>query len=111
MRKSIVQLLCLVAGVIFGSANVLADGDVAAGKEKSVVCASCHGVSGESVAPDYPVLAGQHQDYLEQALKAYRSGERNNAIMAAFVATLTDEDISDLAAYYAAQKGLFTLSR
>ena len=111
MRKHGVQIFAVLAGAMLICTAAVAGGDAGAGKEKSVVCASCHGVSGESVMPDYPVLAGQHQDYLEHSLKAYRSGERSNPIMAAFVATLSDEDIADLAAYYAAQEGLFTLNR
>jgi len=111
MRKHGVQIFAVLAGAMLICTAAVAGGDAGAGKEKSVVCASCHGVSGESVMPDYPVLAGQHQDYLEHSLKAYRSGERSNPIMAAFVAALSDEDIADLAAYYAAQEGLFTLNR
>lgn len=111
MRKNGVQVFAVLAGAMLLCATAVADGDADAGKEKSVVCASCHGVTGESVMPDYPVLAGQHQDYLEHTLKAYRSGERDNPIMAAFVAALSDEDIADLAAYFAAQEGLFTLNR
>ncbi|MEE8108748.1 MAG: cytochrome c [Gammaproteobacteria bacterium] len=111
MRKQGVQVFTVLAGAMLLCATAIADGDPEAGKEKSVVCASCHGVTGESVMPDYPVLAGQHQDYLEHALMAYRNGERSDPIMAAFVAALSDEDIADLAAYFAAQEGLFTLNR
>ncbi len=111
MREHGVRIFAVLAGVMLLCTTAVADGDAGAGKGKSVVCASCHGVTGESVMPDYPVLAGQHQDYLEHALKAYRSGERRNPIMAAFAATLNDDDIADLAAYYATQKGLFTLNR
>jgi len=109
-NHGVLGIVGLVTALLI-SPVAMADGDVAAGKEKSTVCGSCHGVKGESVAPNYPVLAGQHQNYLEQALKAYRSGERANPIMAAFVTALSDEDIADLAAYFASQKGLFTLSR
>ena len=111
MGKHGVQVFAVLAGAMLLCSTAVADGDVAAGEEKSAVCASCHGVTGESVVPDYPVLAGQHQNYLEHSLKAYRSGERSNPIMAAFVAALSDEDIADLAAYFAAQEGLFTLNR
>ncbi len=111
MREQGVRIFAVLAGAMLFCTTAVAGGDAGAGKEKSTVCASCHGVSGESVMPEYPILAGQHQDYLEHALKAYRSGERSNPIMAAFVAALSDEDIADLAAYYAAQEGLFTLSQ
>lgn len=84
-------------------------GNVAAGQEKSRTCASCHGPTGnESLDPTYPKLAGQYPEYLAKALHDYKSGERQNAIMAGMAAALTDEDIDDLAAFYAAQKGDIT---
>jgi cytochrome c553 len=83
-------------------------GDPSAGKEKSKVCAACHGENGISQAPDFPKLAGQYDDYLIRALNDYKSGVRKNPIMAAQVANLKREDISDLAAYYASQSALAT---
>ncbi|MEO7917752.1 MAG: cytochrome c [Dokdonella sp.] len=80
---------------------VLARGDIEAGKTKSVTCQACHGADGAAnVDPQYPRLAGQYRDYLERALHEYKLGKRENAIMAGFVATLTDEDMADLAAYF-----------
>jgi len=76
-------------------------GDAEKGKEKAQqVCATCHGMDGVGIDDTYPKLAGQYADYMEQALKDYRSGNRKNAIMAGFAATLTDEDIANLAKYY-----------
>lgn len=84
----------------------LASGNPDAGKEKSTVCQSCHGETGnQSITPDIPNLAGQHEDYLEHALKAYRSGDRQQAIMSSFAGQLSDQDIADLAAYFSAQNG------
>ncbi|WP_374604574.1 cytochrome c [Arenimonas sp.] len=81
-------------------------GNVAAGQEKSKTCASCHGPTGnESLDPTYPKLAGQYPEYLAKALRDYKSGERQNAIMAGMAAALSDEDIDDLSAFYAAQDG------
>ena len=77
----------------------------ARGQEKSAVCASCHGNTGNGDNTAYPKLAGQYESYLEQALKDYRSGERSNAIMAGFSANLTIEDIRDLSAWFAQQEG------
>lgn len=77
-------------------------GDAAAGKEKAATCEACHGADGLGTNPMYPVIAGQYEDYLVHALKAYRDGSRKNAIMAGLAAPLSDEDIKDLAAYYAA---------
>ena len=81
-------------------------GDAAAGETKSQQCASCHGADGKAISDQFPNLAGQYEDYLRQSLAQYRSGARANAIMAAFATNLSDEDIADLAAFYAAQKGL-----
>lgn len=81
-------------------------GNVAAGAEKAKTCASCHGATGnESLDDTYPKLAGQHPEYLAKALHDYKSGARPNAIMAGFAAGLSDEDIDDLSAYFASQKG------
>lgn len=80
--------------------------DIEAGKAKSQTCQACHGVDGNGMGdPQYPKIAGQHADYLVKALQDYRSGARKNAIMAGFAGTLSDEDIKNLAAYYAAQPG------
>ena len=79
--------------------------DIAAGKAKSVMCASCHGADGNSVNPDWPKLAGQHANYVAKQLADFKKGEdRNNALMAGMVAGLTPEDMANLAAYYAGLK-------
>jgi cytochrome c553 len=90
----------LLAGGVAQAANP------AAGKEKSKSCAACHGVDGNSTAPDFPRLAGQHYDYLVKALSDYKAGERKNAIMAPQAANLSKRDIEDLAAYFSQQPGL-----
>ncbi len=77
-----------------------------AGKEKSRPCAACHGPDGNSQAPDFPRLAGQHYDYLLKALKDYKTGARKNPIMAPQAANLTPRDMEDLAAYFSHQSGL-----
>lgn len=70
-------------------------------------CVGCHGEDGNLVLEDdYPKLGGQHYDYLVVALKAYRSGERDHAIMSSFARDLTDQQIQDLSAWYASQSGL-----
>ena len=80
-------------------------GDAAAGKEKSAVCAACHGADGNSAIPVNPSLAGQNYSYLVQVLKDYRSGARKNPIMNGQAAGLSDEDIQNLAKYYSTQSG------
>lgn len=97
-----------VAGFFALSATVpgvsSAAGDVEAGKAKAGVCAACHGQKGIAQIPTYPNLAGQHEQYLVSALKAYRSKERNGgqaAVMQGQAAALSDSDIANLAAYFA----------
>ena len=77
--------------------------DLAKGKEKhEQVCAACHGKDAASpIDPSYPILAGQYPDYIEHALKAYKSGERKNAIMGGIAKGLSKDDIENLAGYYA----------
>lgn len=87
-----------------------AGGNPQVGKEKAKVCEACHGLDGKSVDPTYPNLAGQYEDYLQKALADYRAGRRQNAIMAGFAGNLSDQDIKDLAAWYASQEGLKDLS-
>ena len=77
----------------------------AEGKEKAAACAACHGSNGDGEQTTFPKLAGQYKSYLIQALKDYRSGERDNAIMKGFAATLTIEDIEALSAWFASQEG------
>jgi cytochrome c553 len=75
----------------------------------ATTCVACHGPDGVGITPDYPTLAGQHADYIEQALKAYRKGTRQNAIMNGMAAALTDADIHALAQYFSQQSpGLWT---
>lgn len=93
-----------------GGVSALAGGDADAGKAKAETCAACHGSDGHGTNPAYPVLAGQHASYLEHALRAYRDGGRANAVMAGMAAGLSDEEIENLAAYYAQMEGLEDLS-
>jgi cytochrome c553 len=83
------------------SSSLYAAGDVEAGAEKVAVCASCHGPNGVSVSPEYPSLAGQVPGYIATQLKAYKTGERDNAVMVGMVAPLTEEDFVDIDAFYA----------
>ena len=81
-----------------------AGGDPAAGKAKAVVCSACHGVDGNSVNPLWPKLAGQHEAYLAKQIRAFRDGVRVDPTMAPMVSILKEEDIDDIAAFYASQK-------
>ncbi len=97
--------MLVVAGMMF-ALNVAYAGNPAAGKQKAAKCAGCHGPDGNSVSPNFPRLAGQYEDYLIQALEAYKSGARTNPIMKGMAAPLSEQDIEDLAAYFSQQKGL-----
>lgn len=102
MKKMIV--IAAVLGLAAAGASHAA-GSAEAGKAKSAVCAGCHGPDGNSPAPAFPKLAGQHPDYMAKQLKEFKSGERQNATMAGMVAALSEGDMADLGAFYASQKG------
>ena len=72
--------------------------------DKVATCAACHGETGESASPLYPKLGGQYDNYIEQALHAYKSGKRKNAIMNGQAASLSDQDIKELARWFSSQK-------
>lgn len=78
-------------------------GTIATGATKSAVCSACHGPNGNSVNPDWPRLAGQSAVYVAEQLRLFRSGLRANPVMQPLAATLSDQDINDLAVYYEAQ--------
>lgn len=78
--------------------------DVEKGKAKAATCIGCHGVNGISAIPTYPNLAGQKAGYTDSQLKAFRDGVRKNPTMKAMTSSLSDDDIANLAAYYASLK-------
>ncbi len=78
-----------------------ADGDAAAGEPVATACAECHGADGNSTKPDTPSLAGQDPRFLVTATHAYKDGTRDHSAMQSIVASLDDDDINNVAAYYA----------
>ena len=92
----------LLTCILLTSAPAMA-GDATAGQAKSAICASCHGPAGVSSNPLWPNLAGQKEQYLAKQIKAFRDGERKDLMMAPMVASLSDDDIANLSAYYAGQ--------
>ena len=115
MKRTAIALMCMLVGGWAGAAQAeeahgSADkGSGASAKEivnqglsdQGVApCKSCHGETGKSPTPMYPHLAGQYKDYMVQALKGYRSGDRTNSIMNGQAAALSDAQIEALAAYY-----------
>jgi cytochrome c553 len=77
---------------------------VGAAPKAAQTCVACHGNDGIGILPEYPNLAGQHEDYIEAALKAYRGGQRKNPVMGGMAANLKDAEIRELAAYYSSQR-------
>jgi cytochrome c553 len=94
--------LFIAGSLLSGSAE--AAGSAEAGKAKSVTCSACHGMDGNSLNPEWPSIAGQHESYLIKSLNSFRSGERKNVLMSGMAMPLSDEDIKDLAAYFSQQK-------
>lgn len=105
MKNYVITALC-GAALILSSQAIAAD--IAAGKSKSEACAACHGVDGNSPAPNFPKIGGQYRTYLAKALNDYKSGERNDPIMSGMAAALSAEDIDNLAFYYSSLPGSMT---
>ena len=93
----------IVAALACVAATGACAADIALGKAKAAEVCESHGAAGNSTSQDFPKLGGQYRDYLEKALRDYKSGDRKNAIMAGFAKPLSKEEIDNLAAYYAAQ--------
>jgi cytochrome c553 len=95
MRTVLVLLVALL------SSPASAAGDATAGKEKAQQCAVCHGLDGAATVPDAPNIGGETGIYLTRQLEAFRSGERRHEQMSIIAEGLSDQDIADLAAWYA----------
>ena len=97
-------IVAIAGASLLLSINAGAAGDAAAGKAKSAVCGACHGPDGNSANPLWPKLAGQHAAYLVKQLKDFKSGARKDPVMAPMASPLSDQDMENLAAYFASQK-------
>lgn len=98
-----VFLVAAAMAVLGTASSAYAAGDAAAGQAKAAVCAACHGPDGNSFNPEWPKLAGQHPDYIVKQLKDFKNGVRENVLMSPMAAPLSDEDMEDLAAFFASQ--------
>lgn len=98
-------LLVFLASLLLSNVAVAVEGNAAAGKSKSASCAACHGQDGNSPAPTFPKLAGQGERYLIKQIHDIKSGARPVPMMAGQTDNLSDQDIADIAAYYASQTG------
>jgi cytochrome c553 len=93
-------LLLMAIFALAGIGASYAAGDVQTGKTKAAACAGCHGANGEGVGPN-PPLAGMNETQFTQAINDYKSGKRANAAMKMFASRYSDQDMADMAAYYA----------
>jgi cytochrome c553 len=97
--------IAVFATGLLGAMGAYAAGDAAKGATAATtVCAACHAADGNSVMAANPRLAGQHPEYLAKQLANFKSGDRKNPVMTGMAATLTDEDVANVSAYFAAQK-------
>ncbi len=103
MTARISAALTLVATLGLAAGSATAAGTAEAGKAKSASCMACHGMDGNSANPEWPNLAGQHASYVTRQLKQFKSGERSNPLMTPMAMILADQDMEDLAAYFATQ--------
>lgn len=102
MHRGLFCTILLIA--LTAAAGVQAGGDAAAGQVKAIPCMGCHGIPDYSnIYPTYhvPKVGGQHAEYIIAALKAYKAGQRGHRTMQAQAATLSDQDMADIAAYFA----------
>jgi cytochrome c553 len=100
--KSALAAFAVALSLFVSMSTALAAGNVAAGRQKALQCQTCHGLDGLSKLPESPNIAGNPEQYLVRQLNAFRKGERKNDMMSIVVQQLSDQDIADLAAYYAA---------
>ncbi|UJP06078.1 MAG: cytochrome c [Nitrosomonas sp.] len=104
-------IAALSGAALMLSSHVMA-ADIEAGKSKAAeACASCHGADGNSPAPNFPKIGGQYRTYLVKALKDYKSGARQDPIMAGMAASLSNVDIENLAFYYSSLPGVLNSNK
>lgn len=97
-------LVSVSIAIMFAASGAQAAGDPQAGKTKSATCVACHGPDGNSPNPIWPSIAGQHPSYIKKQLHDFKSGARSNELMTPMSMPLSDQDIEDLAAYFAEQE-------
>ncbi|MBM13214.1 MAG: cytochrome c4 [Halieaceae bacterium] len=102
MFTGFVRLLVFAVALV-GAKVSFAAGDAQAGQQKAAMCLGCHGVDGNSLVPNFPKLAGLGEKYLLKQMQDIRDGRRPVALMAGQVDNMTDQDLSDIAAFYNSQ--------
>ncbi|WP_455199567.1 c-type cytochrome [Kaarinaea lacus] len=104
MARSILIVFLTLLATLLLSSQAYAEGNVAKGQTKANACQVCHGPGGKSTNPIYPILSGQHAQYIEKQLRSFRDGSRKDPIMNGMAAPLTDQDIEDIAAFFQSTK-------
>jgi cbb3-type cytochrome c oxidase subunit III len=101
--RSFTQLFLLSGLTLLLPTSTIAKGDPGDGQTKALTCSACHGQDGNSINPEWPNLAGQHEKYIVKALRSYKDGTRNVVLMASQVASLSNQDMDDVAAFFSSQ--------
>jgi cytochrome c553 len=104
MKKKLLAFSMALAFTGGATSIVHAEGSIKAGQEKAAACASCHGEDGNSMVSTFPKLAQQHESYLERQLKDFKDGTRKDPVMSPMAMPLSEEDMADIAAYYASRR-------
>lgn len=106
IRHAILSLCFgLIGFLVLTGPGLMAAGFAERGASISLTCAACHGATGISANPEWPNLAGQHEKYTVQTLKAYQAGDRQDVLMTGQAMSLSGQDIADLAAYFEGERG------
>ena len=108
--RAVFQLLLALCAICSATLSDAADPKAALARVQQV-CAACHGIDGNSQVADNPKIGGQYPDYLAKALRDYQSGLRKSPVMAGFVDKLSNQDIENLAAYYASQPAALVIKQ
>jgi cytochrome c553 len=103
MKLKYLFLTSSMLAMTTGNAETLLEGSAEAGQARSVTCAACHGPDGNSANPGWPSLAGQNAPYILKQLEAYKSGSRTDPLMTGQAMPLSEQEMRDLAVYYAGQ--------
>lgn len=102
----LLTVLCGLQGVAFAAEQSMSNagaGSAEKGQAKAAPCVACHGVNGNSVNPEWPNLAGQHESYIKRQLAAFKSDARQNPLMTPMAKPLSEEDMADLGAFFSSQ--------
>ena len=104
--RYVISMAILLGAGMAQAADKPVVGDATAGAAKAATCGACHGADGNPASSQYPKLAGQNENYIARQIQLMKSGKRQNAVMMGFIASLSDQDMHDIGAYYASKASL-----